>query len=82
MRLVLLTILAFSIQVFANTGDSGSAMGEASLSSVMDTKWGKDSFVRDNTTHEDIKQLVDNLLNSPSESKIGEKSFPQADSSR
>lgn len=82
MRLVLFTILVFSLQVLANTNE-GSIAGEANMSSVVESDWGrsKDSFVRDNTSHAEIKQLVDNLLNSPSETKIGEKSFPQADSS-
>ena len=83
MRFVLLTILAFSLPVFADIGESASAVeGQASLSS-MESEWGrsKDSFVRDND-HERIKQLVDNLLKSPTDSKIEEKSFPQADSSK
>lgn len=82
MRLVLLTILVFSLQVFANTNE-GSIAGEANMSSVAESDWGrsKDSFVRDNTPHDEIKQLVDNLLTSPENPKIGEKSFRQSDSS-
>jgi hypothetical protein len=82
MRLALLTILVFSVPAFAATGDG--SIGEANLSSVVDNNWGrkKDSFVRDNTSHEEIRELVDNLLGSPSKSKNGEKSFPQADSSQ
>jgi hypothetical protein len=75
MRLgVLLTILAFSLPVFAE--------GQTSLSS-MESEWGrnKDSFVRDND-QEHIRQLVDNLLKNPSDSKNVEKSFPQVDSAK
>jgi hypothetical protein len=79
---LLLVILTVSLPVFANTGDSSVVEGQTSLSS-MESEWGrnKDSFVRDND-HEHIKQLVDNLLKNPSDSKNEEKSFPQADSSK
>lgn len=81
MRLVLLTILIFSIQVSASTGEG--QLGEATMASI-ENDWGrsKDSFTRENTSHEEIRQLVENLLNAPAKSKIGEKSFPQADSSK
>ena len=83
MRLVLTTILAFSLPALANTGDAASASeGQTTLSS-MESSWArnKDSFVRDND-QERVKQLVDNLLKSPSDSRNEEKSFPQADSSK
>jgi hypothetical protein len=83
MRLsLLLTILVFSLPVFAHTADSSAVEGQMSLSS-MESEWGrnKDSFVRDND-QEHIKQLVDNLLKNPSDSKNVEKSFPQVDSAK
>jgi hypothetical protein len=83
MRLsLLLTIFVISLPVFADIGEAAAVEGQTSLSS-MESEWGrnKDSFVRDND-HERIKQLVDNLLKSPSDSKNEEKSFPQADSTK